>query len=261
MTTKSQSPLKSVQKNKIINLININSLHTNTQGACGYCQGKTPDRYWVTSGFECDQMGLQEYKQLLDRGWRRCGQYYYKPHIESCCCQPYPIRTNILQFKALQRNSFKERIKKLDKFLNYQENNYQNEGKKQKLNDTISSDSQHEEDNEMENDEIQKIKEYQKDINEYYQQMYCILVQFHKCMQEFYPKYEKQFQELLKTDKDLKHQLNIMWEVGPTTLKKTDNIKYRNEVTQIKYFVYPLLASQKGSQIKASQNRYIHEIS
>jgi len=47
-------------------MIEINSLHTKTNGSCDYCaqiiKKKHMNRDWSTSGFVCKQMSLQDYK-------------------------------------------------------------------------------------------------------------------------------------------------------------------------------------------------------
>lgn len=39
------------------------------------------------------------YEQLINKGWRRCGTYYYKNTMDKCCCKSYTIRMNVEQFK------------------------------------------------------------------------------------------------------------------------------------------------------------------
>eukprot|EP00850_Spirogloea_muscicola_P000763 SM000003S11008 [mRNA] locus=s3:289211:293970:+ [translate_table: standard] len=36
---------------------------------------------------------------LLDRGWRRCGKFLYKPNLAHTCCPPYTIRLHAGSFK------------------------------------------------------------------------------------------------------------------------------------------------------------------
>lgn len=37
---------------------------------------------------------------MIDRGWRRSGQYCYKPDLRKSCCPQYTIRLDALQFKV-----------------------------------------------------------------------------------------------------------------------------------------------------------------
>jgi arginyl-tRNA--protein-N-Asp/Glu arginylyltransferase len=34
----------------------------------------------------------QVYQEMVDRNWRRSGQYTYKPILSQSCCPQYPIR-------------------------------------------------------------------------------------------------------------------------------------------------------------------------
>jgi len=37
-------------------------------------------------------MTVQDYQDLIDRGWRRSGKYCYKPTVHVTCCPMYTIR-------------------------------------------------------------------------------------------------------------------------------------------------------------------------
>jgi len=60
-------------------------------------------------------MPVDHYQKLMDRGWRRCGTYYYKWDMEQSCCQPYTIRLDANEFEPTQ--SQKKVLKKFNKFL------------------------------------------------------------------------------------------------------------------------------------------------
>ena len=60
-------------------------------------------------------MTADDYQKLMDRGWRRCGEYYYKWDFEQSCCQPYTIRLDTKKFQASK--SQKQVLKKFNKFL------------------------------------------------------------------------------------------------------------------------------------------------
>ena len=101
-----------------LNLVNINSIHIQTLGTCGYCAShKHPTSHWMTSGFDCNLMQIEQYQELLDRGFRRCGNYYYRPHSETSCCRLYPIRLNVKQFKEGHNRT--KVMKKFERFLNF----------------------------------------------------------------------------------------------------------------------------------------------
>ena len=57
-------------------LIDINSSHNYSSHSCSYSD--TP-RGSTTCGFECDQMTAADYGDMMERGFRRCGTYFYCP--------------------------------------------------------------------------------------------------------------------------------------------------------------------------------------
>uniref|UniRef100_A0A8D2CDA4 Arginyl-tRNA--protein transferase 1 n=1 Tax=Sus scrofa TaxID=9823 RepID=A0A8D2CDA4_PIG len=79
---------------------------------CGYCDsedGKASCGMWAHS------MTVQDYQDLIDRGWRRSGKYVYKPVMNQTCCPQYTIRCRPLQFQPSK--SHKKVLKKMLKFL------------------------------------------------------------------------------------------------------------------------------------------------
>ncbi|XP_004838856.1 arginyl-tRNA--protein transferase 1 isoform X10 [Heterocephalus glaber] len=79
---------------------------------CGYCdsrEGKASCGMWAHS------MTVQDYQDLIDRGWRRSGKYVYKPIMNQTCCPQYTIRCRPLQFQPSK--SHKKVLKKVLKFL------------------------------------------------------------------------------------------------------------------------------------------------
>ncbi|XP_054437598.1 arginyl-tRNA--protein transferase 1 isoform X2 [Pteronotus mesoamericanus] len=79
---------------------------------CGYCdseEGKASCGMWAHS------MTVQDYQDLIDRGWRRSGKYVYKPVMDKTCCPQYTIRCQPLQFQPSK--SHKKVLKKMLKFL------------------------------------------------------------------------------------------------------------------------------------------------
>ncbi|XP_016062632.1 PREDICTED: arginyl-tRNA--protein transferase 1 isoform X2 [Miniopterus natalensis] len=60
-------------------------------------------------------MTVQDYQDLVDRGWRRSGKYVYKPVMNQTCCPQYTIRCRSLQFQPSK--SHKKVLKKMLKFL------------------------------------------------------------------------------------------------------------------------------------------------
>ncbi|XP_037394461.1 arginyl-tRNA--protein transferase 1 isoform X3 [Pygocentrus nattereri] len=79
---------------------------------CGYCGngwGK------VSYGMWSHAMTVQDYQDLIDRGWRRSGKYVYKPVMNKTCCPQYTIRCHALDFQPSKTH--KKILKKVKKFL------------------------------------------------------------------------------------------------------------------------------------------------
>ncbi|XP_047618664.1 arginyl-tRNA--protein transferase 1 isoform X2 [Phacochoerus africanus] len=79
---------------------------------CGYCKNETGSR---SNGMWAHSMTVQDYQDLIDRGWRRSGKYVYKPVMNQTCCPQYTIRCRPLQFQPSK--SHKKVLKKMLKFL------------------------------------------------------------------------------------------------------------------------------------------------
>nr|XP_009675824.1 PREDICTED: arginyl-tRNA--protein transferase 1 isoform X1 [Struthio camelus australis] len=60
-------------------------------------------------------MTVQDYQDLIDRGWRRSGKYVYKPIMNQTCCPQYTIRCQALHFQTSK--SHKKVLKKMLKFI------------------------------------------------------------------------------------------------------------------------------------------------
>ncbi|XP_009472284.1 PREDICTED: arginyl-tRNA--protein transferase 1 isoform X2 [Nipponia nippon] len=60
-------------------------------------------------------MTVQDYQDLIDRGWRRSGKYVYKPIMNQTCCPQYTIRCQALCFQTSK--SHKKVLKKMLKFI------------------------------------------------------------------------------------------------------------------------------------------------
>ncbi|XP_020027351.1 arginyl-tRNA--protein transferase 1 isoform X9 [Castor canadensis] len=79
---------------------------------CGYCKNESGSR---SHGMWAHSMTVQDYQDLIDRGWRRSGKYVYKPVMNQTCCPQYTIRCRPLQFQPSK--SHKKVLKKMLKFL------------------------------------------------------------------------------------------------------------------------------------------------
>ncbi|XP_052053182.1 arginyl-tRNA--protein transferase 1 isoform X5 [Apodemus sylvaticus] len=83
-----------------------------TSFQCGYCKNNFGSRSY---GMWAHSMTVQDYQDLIDRGWRRSGKYVYKPVMNQTCCPQYTIRCHPLQFQPSK--SHKKVLKKMLKFL------------------------------------------------------------------------------------------------------------------------------------------------
>ncbi|XP_076982371.1 arginyl-tRNA--protein transferase 1 isoform X16 [Tamandua tetradactyla] len=57
---------------------------------CGYCDSKEGK---ASCGMWAHSLTVQDYQELIDRGWRRSGKYVYKPVMNQTCCPQYTIRS------------------------------------------------------------------------------------------------------------------------------------------------------------------------
>ncbi|XP_040217890.1 arginyl-tRNA--protein transferase 1 isoform X4 [Rana temporaria] len=79
---------------------------------CGYCKSEAGN---VSHGMWAHSLTVQDYQDLIDRGWRRSGKYVYKPLMNETCCPQYTIRLCATDFHP--NKSHKKVLKKMQKFL------------------------------------------------------------------------------------------------------------------------------------------------
>ncbi|XP_049592294.1 arginyl-tRNA--protein transferase 1 isoform X5 [Syngnathus scovelli] len=79
---------------------------------CGYCKNEKGN---FSHGMWSHSMTVQDYQDLIDRGWRRSGKYVYKPIMNKTCCPQYPIRCHTVKFKPSK--SHKKILKKFNKYI------------------------------------------------------------------------------------------------------------------------------------------------
>ncbi|XP_072281034.1 arginyl-tRNA--protein transferase 1 isoform X2 [Pyxicephalus adspersus] len=79
---------------------------------CGYCKS---DGGNVSHGMWAHSLTVQDYQDLIDRGWRRSGKYAYKPLMNETCCPQYTIRLSAPDFHP--NKSHKKVLKRMQKFL------------------------------------------------------------------------------------------------------------------------------------------------
>ncbi|KAJ6690179.1 hypothetical protein OIU85_006459 [Salix viminalis] len=63
---------------------------------CSYCN--SAGRTSIFHGSWADSLTVDDYQDLLDRGWRRAGSVLYKPEMEKTCCPSYTIRLRASDF-------------------------------------------------------------------------------------------------------------------------------------------------------------------
>jgi len=78
---------------------------------CGYCK---KDDTNLSHGMWSHTLSAQDYQDLIDRGWRRSGQYCYKPTMSKTCCPLYTIKCDAVNFKPS-----KSQKKVMRKFVNF----------------------------------------------------------------------------------------------------------------------------------------------
>ncbi|CAO1366125.1 unnamed protein product [Diamesa serratosioi] len=79
---------------------------------CGYC--KQEDKY-NSYGFWAHKLLPEDYQGLINRNWRRSGQYCYLPMNSDTCCPLYTIKCEAKDFKL--NKSHKKILKRMKKFL------------------------------------------------------------------------------------------------------------------------------------------------
>lgn len=91
----------------------IEYLGATSDSKCGYC--KSPEQKSNTHGFWAHSLTVDDYLALINRNWRRSGQYCYIPKNSDTCCPMYTIKSDAMNFKL--NKSHKKILKKMNKFL------------------------------------------------------------------------------------------------------------------------------------------------
>ena len=79
---------------------------------CGYCKSEDTN---VSQGMWTHLLTVEDYQDLIDRGWRRSGKYCYKPIMYKTCCPMYTISCSATKF-SLSRSQ-KKVLKNVNKYL------------------------------------------------------------------------------------------------------------------------------------------------
>ncbi|GKV28312.1 hypothetical protein SLEP1_g37382 [Rubroshorea leprosula] len=66
------------------------------ESSCGYCKSGAGTR--ISHGLWAQSITVDDYQDLLDRGWRRSGCFLYKPEMETTCCPSFTIRLKASDF-------------------------------------------------------------------------------------------------------------------------------------------------------------------
>ncbi|KAI9179403.1 Arginyl-tRNA--protein transferase 1 [Blastocladiella emersonii ATCC 22665] len=69
---------------------------------CGYCHSHADTS--LSYGAWAHTLRPVHYQRLIDRGWRRSGQYLYKPAMARTCCPQYAIRLDVTEFRASKQH-------------------------------------------------------------------------------------------------------------------------------------------------------------
>ncbi|KAK9451104.1 arginine-tRNA-protein transferase [Limtongia smithiae] len=79
---------------------------------CGYCGSKAGS---ATFSFGYESLTVEDYQELMDRGFRRSGKYLYKPDLLNSCCPQYAIRLAVAQFKPSKEH--RQAINRFNRFV------------------------------------------------------------------------------------------------------------------------------------------------
>jgi len=80
--------------------------------SCGYCKGENGS---ISNGMWAHVLTVDDYQELIDRGFRRSGKYCYKPILRRTCCPQYTIRCKVNNFQISR--SHKKVLKKINSYL------------------------------------------------------------------------------------------------------------------------------------------------
>ena len=88
-------------------LIQLHGSHSST---CGYCHATTRGR--ASYGLTAAALTCSDYQALIDVGWRRSGDYCYRPDNEKACCPNWTIRLKVSEFnKSKAQKKVERRMK------------------------------------------------------------------------------------------------------------------------------------------------------
>ncbi|KAG7562710.1 hypothetical protein FFLO_01870 [Filobasidium floriforme] len=88
--------------------------------SCGYCSPPGERSSSSTSksyGMIAPQMSPRVYQQLIDRGWRRSGDYVYHPDNANTCCPQLTIRLDAMAFKPEKDRKLRQILNRWKRFV------------------------------------------------------------------------------------------------------------------------------------------------
>lgn len=72
---------------------------------CSYCNGKRDtfigeqkDLEYYKIGFTSTKLRIDDYEQLINQGFSRCGCYVYSRNLQKSCCEAYQYRVDFEKF-------------------------------------------------------------------------------------------------------------------------------------------------------------------
>lgn len=147
---------------KAHNVLNLQYFHESNQpGSCGYCKvdgSKKMTSYSV--GFSTEEITPEMYEKIMFLGWRRCGDYLYKPNLSKSCCKLYTLRLDIDRFTI--NKSQRKVMKIFRKFLVGEEFK-----KNTNIEDIQMNICENEENEGGDKDKFVFVDNYEKSINQY----------------------------------------------------------------------------------------------
>ncbi|TIA99429.1 hypothetical protein E3P92_02406 [Wallemia ichthyophaga] len=88
--------------------------------SCGYCGGdgqRSEKEENYSYGFWAVQMACEDYRQLIDSGWRRSGGYIYNPDRTRTCCPQYTIKLDAAAFKP--QRSLRQELHRFNRWIRF----------------------------------------------------------------------------------------------------------------------------------------------
>lgn len=116
-------------------IIDLYDISTGDSGhECGYCKNKNGS---FSTGFSAAHYPADLYEKMMKEGWRRCGDYTYKPNLGKSCCKLYTIKLDIDKFKINKKQ--RQIMRRFRKYLSgeYEENLKKDKEEINKMTDEI----------------------------------------------------------------------------------------------------------------------------